>query len=95
MRWGQAACRPAASASILIAVFDYPVDRVPDESRLELLETKVAHLERALQELSDVLYRQQTLLDVQQARYQRLVERVEASDRQPGGESQFEVPPHY
>jgi SlyX protein len=68
---------------------------VPDESRLETLEVKVAHLERALQELSDVVYRQRQELDAQEARYQRLLERVEAADRQPATDAQFEIPPHF
>lgn len=66
-----------------------------DAERLEALEFKVAHLERALQELGDVLYRQQQLLETADARYQRLLDRVEAGERSadtPGG---FEIPPHY
>ena len=65
------------------------------ESRLETLEVKIAHLERALQELSDVVYRQRQQLDAQEARYQRLLERVEAADRQPAADAQFEIPPHF
>lgn len=65
------------------------------EARLESLEIKVAHLERALQELSDVLYRQQQRLDDHEARYQRLIDRAEAADQQSPLEAKFEVPPHY
>lgn len=65
------------------------------ESRLETLEVKIAHLERALQELSDVVYCQRQQLDAQEARYQRLLERVEAADRQPAADTQFEIPPHF
>jgi uncharacterized coiled-coil protein SlyX len=68
---------------------------VSHESRLETLEVKIAHLERALQELSDVVYRQRLQLDAQDARYQRLLERVEAAERQPDADSQFEIPPHF
>ena len=35
-----------------------------DEARLEAVESKLAHLERALQELSDVIYRQQQQLSI-------------------------------
>ena len=66
-----------------------------EDPRLELLEIKVAHLEQAVQELSDVLYRQRALIDAHETRYRRLMERVEASERQTGGEAQFEIPPHY
>ena len=68
---------------------------MPHESRLEMLEVKIAHLERALQELPDVVYRQRQQLDAQEARYQRLLERVEAADRRPDADSQFEIPPHF
>ncbi len=68
---------------------------VSHEPRIESLEIKVAHLERALQELSDVLFRQQQLIDVQNARHLRLLERLESADASGPSESQFEVPPHY
>lgn len=68
---------------------------MPDDDRLETLEMKVAHLERALQELSDVLFQQQRLIDAQHARHLRLLERLESADGPPSAESQFEVPPHY
>ena len=65
------------------------------DARIETLEIKVAHLERALQELSDVLYRQQQRLDAHDARYQRLIDRVEAADAPGGPDTKFEIPPHY
>ncbi len=63
--------------------------------RVEALEFKVAHLERALQELSDVLYRQQREIDALTDRNQQLREQVQQlEDRgaEPGG---VEIPPHY
>lgn len=67
----------------------------PDD-RLEVLEVKLAHLERALQELSDAVYRQQLKVDAAEARHQQLLERLSALDRgSPEPESQFEIPPHY
>lgn len=63
--------------------------------RVDTLEFKVAHLERALQELSDVLYRQQREIDALTDRNQRLLEQVQQlEDRgaEPGG---VEIPPHY
>ena len=68
---------------------------VSQDARIETLEIKVAHLERALQDLSDVLYRQQQRLDAHEVRYQRLVDRVEGADQQSGSGPKFEIPPHY
>jgi uncharacterized coiled-coil protein SlyX len=68
---------------------------VSQDARIETLEIKVAHLERALQDLSDVLYRQQQRLDAHEDRYQRLVDRVEGADQQSGSGPKFEIPPHY
>lgn len=65
------------------------------DARVETLEIKVAHLERALQELSDALYRQQQRLDAHEARYRHLIERVAAGEPPGGSEPKFEVPPHY
>jgi SlyX protein len=66
-----------------------------DDARLEALEIKLAHLERAFQELSDVLYRQQRQLDASEARLDRLLDRLGALERGEDPPAQFEVPPHY
>ena len=67
------------------------------EDRFEQLEFKVAHLEKALQELSDVLYRQQREIEALQARGQLLLEQVrQLEDRGGGGDADsVEIPPHY
>jgi uncharacterized coiled-coil protein SlyX len=67
---------------------------VPEDARIEALEIKVAHLEQALQELSDVLYRHQRVIDALEARHASLVERLQGADS-PSAEAQFEIPPHY
>jgi SlyX protein len=65
--------------------------------RLEQLELKLAFLERANQELSDVVYRQQQELDDLRARLAVLAARVdtmkvsEATEYTP----EQEKPPHY
>jgi uncharacterized coiled-coil protein SlyX len=66
----------------------------PNE-RLEILEVKLAHLERAIQELSDILYRQQRQLDGADARHQQLLDRLSSLDRGAEPGPQFEIPPHY
>ena len=64
-----------------------------DSARLEALETKVSYLEQTLQELSDVLYRQQQALDRVIARNQQLLDELGSA---PGGSaSEIEIPPHY
>ena len=63
--------------------------------RVEAIEFKLSHLERALQELSDVVYRQQreigTALELNR-NLRRQVEDLESRSHDPGA---VEIPPHY
>jgi uncharacterized coiled-coil protein SlyX len=68
---------------------------VTDAGRLETLEFKVAHLERAQQELSDVLVRQQQDLRQLQDRLDRLHQLLETLQQPAEPQDPFEVPPHY
>jgi SlyX protein len=63
--------------------------------RIDTLEVKVAHLERALQELSDVLYRQQRELDALRARNEQLLQQVQQLEDRGGDPNRVEIPPHY
>ncbi len=63
--------------------------------RIDALEFKVAHLERALQELSDVLYRQQRELDSLRDRNQQLLEQLRQLEERGGDPNRVEIPPHY
>jgi SlyX protein len=63
--------------------------------RIDALEFKVAHLERALQELSDVMYRQQRELNALRDRNQQLVEQVQQLEERGGDPHGVEIPPHY
>jgi uncharacterized coiled-coil protein SlyX len=65
-----------------------------DADRLDTLEFKVAHLERAQQELSDVLVRQQQELGRLRDQLERMRELV-ATLQEPPPPAGFEVPPHY
>lgn len=68
---------------------------MPGEARIEALEFKVAHLERALQELSDVLYRQQRELDALRNRAQQLLQQVQSLEDRGADPTRVEIPPHY
>jgi uncharacterized coiled-coil protein SlyX len=66
-----------------------------DLERLEAVEFKIAHLERAVQELSDVVYRQQQQLDAALAMNQRLREQLEDIEGRTADPTAIEIPPHY
>jgi SlyX protein len=68
---------------------------VNDVQRVEAIEFKLAHLERALQELSDVVYRQQQEIDAAlelNRNLRRQIEDLESRSPDPGA---VEIPPHY
>ena len=68
-----------------------------NNARLEALEIKCAHLERAVQELSDVAYRQQQQLELALRRNQDLAGQIEALETaaEAAGGPRTEIPPHY
>jgi SlyX protein len=64
--------------------------------RLEAIEIKLAHLEQAVTELSDVVARQQKELDRVLDRNQRLMEKIAAIEQDAGtSATAHEKPPHY
>ncbi len=65
-----------------------------DAERIETLEFKLAHLERAVQELSDVMYRQQQQLDRVLELNRQLLQQVEELAPRASASS-VEIPPHY
>ena len=64
-------------------------------TRLESLEVKIAHLERATQELSDVIYRQQQQIDMMLNLNRQLASQLETLEAKSGDAGPVEVPPHY
>jgi len=67
-----------------------------ESARLEALEFKLAHLERGLQELSDVVIRQQKDLDRLAMLNQQLSQQLEAlREESEAGKDPHEIPPHY
>ncbi len=63
--------------------------------RLDAVEFKVAHLERATQELSDVMYRQQQELDAAHARIGQLRHQLAEIEGRTPDAAAVEIPPHY
>jgi SlyX protein len=64
--------------------------------RLDAIEEKVAFLERAVNELSDVVARQQKELELARERNQRLMEKLAAAEADFGASATaYEKPPHY
>ena len=63
---------------------------------IEALEHKLAYLERANQELSDVVYAQQQELDLLKTRLTALIDRMQDASRadRPWAQEE-ERPPHY
>jgi len=63
---------------------------------LEQIETKIAFLERANTELSDVVFRQHREIEALRARIDALVDRFEAAQSsEPARGPEDERPPHY
>jgi SlyX protein len=65
------------------------------EDRVERLEFKIAHLEKAVQELSDVVYRQKRELDALRERGRALLEQVQQLEDRGADPNRVEIPPHY
>ncbi|HTE43192.1 MAG TPA: SlyX family protein [Steroidobacteraceae bacterium] len=67
-----------------------------NETALERLELKVAYLERANNDLSDVVYRQQGEIDALRVQLQRVDARMTAlQQEEPPYTQEEERPPHY
>lgn len=66
-----------------------------DARRVETIEFKLAHLERALQELSDVVYRQQLELQTVLELNRQLRRQLEELERRAIDTGAEEIPPHY
>lgn len=67
------------------------------EERVEELEFRLAHLERALQQISDEVVRQQQQIERLTERDHQLLERIQAlqTDAAEDAATREEIPPHY
>jgi uncharacterized coiled-coil protein SlyX len=69
---------------------------IPVENSLQEIQTKIAFLERANTDLSDVVFRQQREIQVLAARLQEISERLRAAESGEAARTpQDERPPHY
>jgi SlyX protein len=67
-----------------------------EPTRLDQIEIKLAHLERALSELNDVVIRQQREIELLTARNRQLKQQLEALEAGGGtSDDGLERPPHY
>lgn len=67
------------------------------DNRITELETRVAYQEHTIQELNDVVYRQQLQIDKIEIMCKHLMDRIQSlAEAGSGGEQQTnERPPHY
>jgi SlyX protein len=66
------------------------------QERITEIEIKLAHLEQAVNEISDVLYRQQNLLERLESGYENLRQRMHSDNTATDGPNPAdEKPPHY
>jgi len=66
------------------------------QDRLTEMEIKIAHIEQSLNELNDVLLRQQTYIDKLEYGIKGLNQRLQAEDGlQSDNDPAAEKPPHY
>jgi SlyX protein len=66
------------------------------DQSIENIETKIAYLEHAVGELSDVVFRQQREMQALKAQIEQLRDRLEAAQTQQSpADPALERPPHY
>jgi SlyX protein len=74
----------------------FPHPRTIVENSLEQIQTKIAFLERANTDLSDVVFRQQREIQALAAKVQEICERLRAAESGDAARApQDERPPHY
>jgi len=67
-----------------------------NEERMVDIEAKIAYQDNTLQELNDVIYRQQKQIDQLEAICQQLIDRVRSlAETSVTGTLEDEKPPHY
>jgi SlyX protein len=62
---------------------------------LEQVQSKIAYLERAMAELSDVVFRQHREIQALEAQLKAVRDRLEVASSEEGRLAEQERPPHY
>jgi uncharacterized coiled-coil protein SlyX len=62
---------------------------------LEQVQSKIAYLERAMAELSDVVFRQHREIQALEVQLKVVRDRLEAAPSEEGRSAEQERPPHY
>lgn len=72
-------------------------EHMPELSKIDDLEMKIAFLEDALEKLSDEFYKQQTKVTLLTGQQSKLIEQVRSLNDTNGSETSIsdERPPHY
>jgi uncharacterized coiled-coil protein SlyX len=65
------------------------------QDSLERMQTKIAYLEQAMNELSDVVFRQHKEIQALEAQLKALKERLSSVPHDEGRSAEQERPPHY
>jgi uncharacterized coiled-coil protein SlyX len=65
------------------------------QESLELVQSKIAYLERAMAELSDVVFRQHKEIQALEAQLKSVREGLDAARSQEARPAEQERPPHY
>jgi uncharacterized coiled-coil protein SlyX len=65
------------------------------EAPLEQVQTKIAFLESAVAELSDVVFRQHREIEVLEAKLKALADRLQSAQSDDAPTPEQERPPHY
>jgi SlyX protein len=68
---------------------------LPPEDPLERLQTKIAYLEQAMLELSDVVFRQHNEIQALEAQLKAVRERLAGAPPEEARTLEQERPPHY
>lgn len=76
---------------------EHTTDQIPVETRMTALEEEIAHLSKTVEELSDVVARQEQVIEVSTRRLAMLMQREAGREADGGGTIALadQRPPHW